>query len=185
MNTAFTSGTRSLPSNTIAKPKGKLKAIITRSGLVLDGPSVPMPPLFVNLEEDKRVEETLTDPEHADLGASINLMPLSVWKNLGLPELISTQMTLKLANREICTPVEIARDVFVPVGKFTFPADFVIVNYESDPREEFKAYLASNSFHLGNDDLVDYSLEEFIDELTLITFPPGNDDLPVDAKSDL
>ncbi|GJW76305.1 reverse transcriptase domain-containing protein [Tanacetum coccineum] len=70
----------------------------------------------------------------ADLGASINLMPLSVWKELGLPELISTQMTLELANRDICTPKGIARDVFVPVGKFTFPADFVIVDYESDPR---------------------------------------------------
>nr|GEZ69266.1 reverse transcriptase domain-containing protein [Tanacetum cinerariifolium] len=70
----------------------------------------------------------------ADLGASINLMPLSVWKKLGLPELISTRMTLELANRAICTPVGIARDVFVPVGKFTFPADFVIVDYESDPR---------------------------------------------------
>nr|GEV09877.1 reverse transcriptase domain-containing protein [Tanacetum cinerariifolium] len=70
----------------------------------------------------------------ANLGASINLMPLSVWKKLGLPELISTRMTLKLANRAICTPIEIARDVFVPVGKFTFSADFVIVDYESDPR---------------------------------------------------
>ncbi|GKB70159.1 reverse transcriptase domain-containing protein, partial [Tanacetum coccineum] len=70
----------------------------------------------------------------SDLGASINLMPLSVWKKLGLPKLISTQMTLELANRDICTPKGIARDVFVPVGKFTFPADFVIVDYESDPR---------------------------------------------------
>ncbi|GJX81569.1 reverse transcriptase domain-containing protein [Tanacetum coccineum] len=61
-------------------------------------------------------------------------MPLSVWKKLGLPELISTQMTLELANRDICTPKGIARDVFVPVGKFTFPVDFVIVDYESDPR---------------------------------------------------
>ncbi|GKF56049.1 reverse transcriptase domain-containing protein [Tanacetum coccineum] len=43
-------------------------------------------------------------------------------------------MTLELANREICTPVRIARDVFVPVGRFTFPADFVIIDYESDPR---------------------------------------------------
>ncbi|GJT38266.1 reverse transcriptase domain-containing protein [Tanacetum coccineum] len=43
-------------------------------------------------------------------------------------------MTLELANRTICTPAGIARDVFVPVGKFTFPADFVIVDYESDPR---------------------------------------------------
>nr|GEU97297.1 hypothetical protein [Tanacetum cinerariifolium] len=70
----------------------------------------------------------------ADLGASINLMPLSVWKKLGLPELIFTRITLKLANQEICTPVGIARDVIVSVSKFTFPADFVIVDYESDPR---------------------------------------------------
>nr|GEZ36673.1 hypothetical protein [Tanacetum cinerariifolium] len=53
---------------------------------------------------------------------------------LGLLELISTHMTLELANRAICTPTGIARDVFIPVGKFTFPADFVIVDYESDPR---------------------------------------------------
>ncbi|GJT91546.1 reverse transcriptase domain-containing protein [Tanacetum coccineum] len=70
----------------------------------------------------------------ADLGASINLMPLSMWRKLGSPEHISTQITLELANRDICTLKGIARDVFVPVGKFTFPADFVIVDYESDPR---------------------------------------------------
>nr|GEX58513.1 hypothetical protein [Tanacetum cinerariifolium] len=70
----------------------------------------------------------------ADLGASINLMPLFVWKELGLLELILTRMTLGLANRAICTLAEIARDVFVPVSKFTFPADFVVVDYESDPR---------------------------------------------------
>ncbi|GKC01281.1 hypothetical protein Tco_0987417, partial [Tanacetum coccineum] len=43
---------------------GELKAITTRSGLVLDGPTVPMPPPFINPEEDERVEETLTDPEY-------------------------------------------------------------------------------------------------------------------------
>ncbi|GKB46704.1 reverse transcriptase domain-containing protein [Tanacetum coccineum] len=267
----------------------------------------------------------------ADLGASINLMPLSVWKKLGLPELISTRMTLELANRAICTPAGIARDVFVPVGKFTFPADFVIVDYESDPRvplilgrpflrtaralidvhgeemilrdgdkrlilnmrhdtssysnkpkkesinmidiynvshedyledlfanekitnhlsgnptlisdpivsssptltsleesdliwEEFEAYLASDSLLPGSDDTdfdperdlrlieellnndpssplllshnplsgsttsssPDHLLEEFADELALITFPPRNDDLPFDIESDL
>ncbi|GJS20707.1 reverse transcriptase domain-containing protein, partial [Tanacetum coccineum] len=252
----------------------------------------------------------------ADLGASINLMPLSVWKKLGLPELISTRMTLELANREIYTLAGIARDVFVPVGKFTFLADFVIVNYESDPQvplilgrpflrtacalidihreemilrdddkriilnmrhdtssyfnnpkkesinvidiynvsheayledlfanekatnhqsgnptfsshtdltspevinllssnptpisepmtkssssptitsfeeseliwEEFEAYLASDSFPPGNDDPVDLLLEEFADELALITFLSGNYDLPFDIESDL
>ncbi|GJT34151.1 hypothetical protein Tco_0924570 [Tanacetum coccineum] len=66
MNTASSSGTGSLPSNTVANPKGELKAITTRSGLVLDEPSVPMPPPFINPEEDERVEETFTDPEHGE-----------------------------------------------------------------------------------------------------------------------
>nr|GEU90626.1 reverse transcriptase domain-containing protein [Tanacetum cinerariifolium] len=72
-----------------------------------------------------------------NLGASINLMPLTVFKKLGLPELISTHMTLELANRAICTLAGIARDVFIPVGKFTFPDNFIIVDYESDPRVPF------------------------------------------------
>ncbi|GJR58625.1 reverse transcriptase domain-containing protein [Tanacetum coccineum] len=63
MNTASTSGSGSLPSNTVANPRGELKAITTRSGLVLDGPSVSMPPLFINPKEDERAEETLTDSE--------------------------------------------------------------------------------------------------------------------------
>ncbi|GKB62970.1 reverse transcriptase domain-containing protein, partial [Tanacetum coccineum] len=88
----------------------------------------------VNVAAEINADYELKCKALADLGASINLMPLSVWKNLGLPELISTRMALELANRAICTPAGIARDVFVPVGKFTFPADFVIVDYESDPR---------------------------------------------------
>nr|GEX84161.1 hypothetical protein [Tanacetum cinerariifolium] len=218
INTASTSGSGSLPGNTIANPKGELKAITTRSGLVTNGPIVPNPPKSVNLEVDECVEKTYTDPDLteytikvppppvqkpkpsalvlmlkyqkmlkallsnkkklqklantplnencsavilkklpeklgdpgkflipygfselkckalADLEASINLMPLSVWKKLGLPDLIPTRMTLELANGAICTPYGIARDVFVPVGKFNFPADFVVVDYESDPK---------------------------------------------------
>nr|GEX41680.1 reverse transcriptase domain-containing protein [Tanacetum cinerariifolium] len=183
----------------------------------------------------------------ADLGASINLMPLSVWKNLGLPELISIRMTLELANRVIYTSAGIARDVFVSVGKFTFLADFVIVDYESDPRvpfilgrpflrtahalinvhEEEMILQSINMINIYNDSCEDYLedlfatnnvsgnptfsshtdltspkvinplsgnttssspdhlLEDFIDEITLITFPLGNDDLPFDIKSDL
>nr|GEX53576.1 hypothetical protein [Tanacetum cinerariifolium] len=222
MNTASALGSRTLPGNTIANPKGKLKAITTRSRLVTEGPTVPNPPKPVNPEEDECVEERYMDPDHAeynikvpppppvqkpktpiqkkddiqiqkfwnmfkqlhlnitlaealvlkpkyqkmlkallsnkeklqklantplnencsavilkklpeklrdpgkflipckalaDLGASINLMPLSVWKKLGLPDLIPTQMTLELANHAICTPDGIARGVFVPVGE--------------------------------------------------------------------
>ncbi|GKD03228.1 reverse transcriptase domain-containing protein, partial [Tanacetum coccineum] len=70
----------------------------------------------------------------ADLGASINLMPLSIWKKLSLPELTPTQMILELADRSTTRPTGIAEDVFVRVGKFHFPADFVVVDYVVDPR---------------------------------------------------
>ncbi|GKB92286.1 hypothetical protein Tco_0964558 [Tanacetum coccineum] len=234
MNTASTSGLGSLPSNTIANPKGELKPITTRSGLVLDGPFVPMPPPFINPEEDERVEETLTDSDQAEY--TIKVPPPLVQKakppsqrnyvvhqrdprhphipypsrmnqekqkekdevqihkfwqmfkqlhlNISLADalililkyqkmlkslLSNKEKLLELANtplNENCSAVilkklpeklgdpgkflipcgfselkckaladlGIARDVFVPVGKFTFPADFVIVDYESDPR---------------------------------------------------
>ncbi|GKD76685.1 reverse transcriptase domain-containing protein [Tanacetum coccineum] len=70
----------------------------------------------------------------ADLCASINLMPFSLWKNLNLPNLISTCMTLELADRSISRPIGIANDVSVKVGVFQFPADFVVVDFEPDPR---------------------------------------------------
>ncbi|GJU90590.1 reverse transcriptase domain-containing protein [Tanacetum coccineum] len=70
----------------------------------------------------------------ADLGASINLMPLSIWKKLSLPELTPTRMTLELADRSITYPKGLAEDVFVKVGKFHFPTDFVVVDFEADPR---------------------------------------------------
>ncbi|GKE86140.1 reverse transcriptase domain-containing protein, partial [Tanacetum coccineum] len=235
MNTASTSGTGSLPSNTVVNPKGELKAITTRTGLVLDGPSVPMPPLFINPEEGKRVEETLTDPEHGKFTIKVppplvqKAKPLlqrnyvvhqrdprhphipypsrmnqekqkekdevqihKFWQmfkqlhiNISLADalilipkyqkmlkslLSNKEKLIELANtplNENCSAVilkklpeklgdhgkflipygfselkckaladlvGIARDVFVLVGKFTFPTDFVIVDYESDPR---------------------------------------------------
>ncbi|GKF67906.1 reverse transcriptase domain-containing protein, partial [Tanacetum coccineum] len=70
----------------------------------------------------------------ADLGASINLMPLSIWKKLSLVELTPTQTILELADRSNTRPTDIAEDIFVRVGKFHFPADFVVINYVVDPR---------------------------------------------------
>ncbi|GJR41716.1 reverse transcriptase domain-containing protein [Tanacetum coccineum] len=262
-NTASTSGSGSLPSNTIANPKGNLKAITTRSGVSYNGPQIsslpkekenepevtkdtvqpsteniqppvvqandqigepvvasktkptlPYPlranqeklgekdnllaskfmeifrnlhlelsfmdallhmpkfaPMFRKLlnDKDKMIEltktpvnencsavilkkfpEKLGDPGRflipcdfpemneclalADLGASINLMPLSIWKELSLPALTKTRMILELADRTISTPTGIAEDVFVKVGTFFFPADFVVVDYVADPR---------------------------------------------------
>nr|GEY76518.1 reverse transcriptase domain-containing protein [Tanacetum cinerariifolium] len=70
----------------------------------------------------------------ADLGASINLMPLSIWKNLKLPTLNDTKMVLELADRTISKPKGVAENVFVKVGKFYFPADFVVLDFIADPR---------------------------------------------------
>nr|GEV68614.1 reverse transcriptase domain-containing protein [Tanacetum cinerariifolium] len=69
----------------------------------------------------------------ADLSASINLMPLSIRKNLSLSELTPTRMTLKLADRSITRPKGVTEDVFVKVGKFHFPSDIVVVDFEADP----------------------------------------------------
>nr|GEY24893.1 reverse transcriptase domain-containing protein [Tanacetum cinerariifolium] len=161
-------GSGSLPSNTVANPKGKLKAINTQSGLVIDGPTIPTPPLFINPEEDERAEESLTDPNLSKYTIKVP-PPLVKNTSLCLPDLISTCMTLKLANRAICTPAGIARDVFVPVGKFTFPADFVIVDYESDPRVPL---ILGRSFLRTARALIDVHGEEMIlhdgdDRLTL------------------
>nr|GEX42770.1 reverse transcriptase domain-containing protein, chloroplastic [Tanacetum cinerariifolium] len=217
MNTASTSGSGSLPSNTIANPKGELKAITTQSGLVFYRPTVPTPSPFINPEVGERVKETLTDPDLseytikvplppvqkykppelkckalANLGVSINLMPLSVWKKLCLPELISTRMTLEQANRAICTPAGIARDVFISIGKLIFPADFVIVDYESDPRDIYSTLKDSiDQSNLANptDNFVDSMPEMFTDEHALnYSSPPifdeyDDDFLEVDSDA--
>nr|GEW98380.1 hypothetical protein [Tanacetum cinerariifolium] len=70
----------------------------------------------------------------ADLGASINLMPFYVWKRLSLPDLTPTCMTLELADHSISRPVGIAEDVYVKVGLFHFPVDFVVVDFDADPQ---------------------------------------------------
>nr|GFA41543.1 reverse transcriptase domain-containing protein [Tanacetum cinerariifolium] len=70
----------------------------------------------------------------ADLGASINLMPLSMWNKLYLPDLYPTCMTPELTDRSISCPFGVAKDVFVKVGTFHFPTDFVVVDFDADPR---------------------------------------------------
>nr|GEY98050.1 DNA-directed DNA polymerase [Tanacetum cinerariifolium] len=81
--------------------------------------------------EFSRMDECLA---FADLGASINLMPLSVWKELALLELTPTCMTLELADHSVSKPIGISKDVSVKVGMFHFPADFMVVDFDPDPR---------------------------------------------------
>nr|GEY32499.1 hypothetical protein [Tanacetum cinerariifolium] len=92
-----------LLSDTSPNPRGEIKAITTQSDIVLAGPSIPPPPLSSSKEK------------------------------LMLPKLVPTRMTLELANRSVAYPVDIAKDVFVLVGMFTFPTDFVVIDYDVDP----------------------------------------------------
>ncbi|GKB67036.1 reverse transcriptase domain-containing protein [Tanacetum coccineum] len=85
----------------------------------------------------KKLPENASYLALADLGASINLMPfmpLSIWKKLQLSGLTETKMVLELADRTISKPTGVAENVFVKVGKFYFPADFVVLDFIADPR---------------------------------------------------
>ncbi|GKE39080.1 putative reverse transcriptase domain-containing protein [Tanacetum coccineum] len=67
-----------------------------------------------------------------DLGASVSVMPLSTYLNLGLGELAHTKLTVKLAYRTVKYPNEIAKNVLVGIGKFVFPVDFIILDMPED-----------------------------------------------------
>ncbi|GJX15159.1 hypothetical protein Tco_0206917 [Tanacetum coccineum] len=64
----------------------------------------------------------------ADLGASVSVMPLSTYLNLGLGELAHTKLTVELADKTVKYPKGIAKNVLVGIGKFVFPVDFIILD---------------------------------------------------------
>nr|GEU42217.1 reverse transcriptase domain-containing protein [Tanacetum cinerariifolium] len=109
----------------------------------------------------------------ADLGASINLMPLFVLEGLSLPKLTPTCMTLELADRSVSKPIGIAKDVSVKVGVFHFPADFVVVDFEPDPRVPLilrRCFLKTDraliDVHKANKiDVIDMACEEYSQEV--------------------
>nr|GEW18975.1 reverse transcriptase domain-containing protein [Tanacetum cinerariifolium] len=94
-------------------------------------PKASIPYLSRRNDERNRMAECLA---LADLGASINLMPFSVWKRLSLPDLTPTCITLELADRSISRPFGVEKDVYVKVGSFYFLADFVVLDFDADPR---------------------------------------------------
>ncbi|RDY05964.1 hypothetical protein CR513_10128, partial [Mucuna pruriens] len=65
-----------------------------------------------------------------DLGASINVMPTSIYKSLNLCDLEPTRMTIKLANRSVVQPLGILEDVLVQVNELIFPVDFYVLDME-------------------------------------------------------
>nr|GEV10140.1 reverse transcriptase domain-containing protein [Tanacetum cinerariifolium] len=128
----------------------------------------------------------------ADLGASINLMPLSVWKGLSLPKLTLTCMTLELADRSVSKPIGIAKDVSVKVGVFHFPAEFVVVDFEPDPRVPLilRRYSANYDQMTANKiDVTDMACEEYSQEVlgfsdvTASVSPTPSDDPIVSTTS--
>ncbi|GKB05297.1 reverse transcriptase domain-containing protein [Tanacetum coccineum] len=70
----------------------------------------------------------------ADLGASINLMPYSLYAKISLETLKPTKISVRLADKSFQYPVRIVENMLVEVGKFTFPADFVILEMEEDSK---------------------------------------------------
>ncbi|GKA59544.1 hypothetical protein Tco_0758857 [Tanacetum coccineum] len=68
----------------------------------------------------------------ADLGASVSVMPLSTYLNLGLGELAHTKLTVELVDRTVKYPKGIAKKVLVGIGKFVFPVDFIILDMPED-----------------------------------------------------
>nr|GFB84547.1 reverse transcriptase domain-containing protein [Tanacetum cinerariifolium] len=118
----------SLPNNTIPNPKGEAKAITTRSGMSYKEP--PIPPTGVNQQEPVEVT-TDTEPQNSD---DIHPPTVQAEKKLRLPTLNDTKIVLELADRTISKPTGVAENFFVKVGKFYFPADFVILDFVADPR---------------------------------------------------
>nr|GEZ39101.1 DNA-directed DNA polymerase [Tanacetum cinerariifolium] len=107
----------------------------------------------------------------ADLGASINLMSLSIWKKLKLPTLNDTKMVLELSDRTISKPTGVVENVFVKVGKFYFPADFVVLDFIADPRvplilgRPFLSTAHALIDSLNKVDLIDATCEEYSQEV--------------------
>nr|GEV16767.1 reverse transcriptase domain-containing protein [Tanacetum cinerariifolium] len=95
----------------------------------------------------------------ADLGASINLMPLSVWNKLSLLKLTLTLMTLELADRSISRPISVAEDVYVKVGKFHFPA----ITFNLDKTLRYSANY--NDITANRIDVIDMACEEYSQEV--------------------
>ncbi|XP_050897251.1 uncharacterized protein LOC127104081 [Lathyrus oleraceus] len=67
-----------------------------------------------------------------NLGASVSLMPLSIYKKLGISTIQDTRMTLQFVDRSIRRPYGIVKDVLVKIDKFVFPVDFVILEIPED-----------------------------------------------------
>ncbi|GJV33150.1 hypothetical protein Tco_1393550 [Tanacetum coccineum] len=123
-NQASTSGT--LPSNTIPNPKGEMKAITTRSGVAYEGPSIP-----TNPSPKKFPGMNVIVTPWTILARALKFYAPLPFGKLSLSGTTLTRRTLELADRSITHPKGVVEDVFVKVGSFHFPTDFVVVDFRS------------------------------------------------------
>nr|GFB97979.1 hypothetical protein [Tanacetum cinerariifolium] len=86
-------------------------------------------------------------------------------EKLGDPELTPTRMTLELVDRSITRPKGVAEDVFIKVGKFHFPTDFVVVDFKADPRVPLI---------LGRVDVIDVTYEDVVQDVLDFQYNPKN-----------
>ncbi|GJT92968.1 reverse transcriptase domain-containing protein [Tanacetum coccineum] len=126
----------------------------------------------------------------ADLGASINLMPLSIWKKLSLPDLTPTRMTLELADRSITYPKGLAEDVFVKQSwEFQFPTDFCYcrlrkITLRVDNKavtfnlDQTTRYSSTNDKSVNRIDIIDAVCEEYAPELLGFSNSSGDNPTP-------
>nr|GEX44989.1 hypothetical protein [Tanacetum cinerariifolium] len=108
-----------LPGNTVTNPKENLKGITTRSGVAYQGPTTPTPSKVAK----QRTEVT------KDQAKTLNPQNRTEFKPVGIAKDVKVKV-----DRTESKPVGIAKDVKVKVGMFHFPADFVVVDFEPDPR---------------------------------------------------
>nr|GEU42945.1 reverse transcriptase domain-containing protein [Tanacetum cinerariifolium]GEU42999.1 reverse transcriptase domain-containing protein [Tanacetum cinerariifolium] len=120
-------GLGTLPSNTITNPKEDLKGITTRSDVAYQGPIISTPSKVVK-------QGTEVTKDQVQTPSSQSTAPVQPSEGLSLLELTPTCMTLELADRLVSKPIDITKDVLVKVGVFYFPADFVVIDFETDPR---------------------------------------------------
>nr|GEV21604.1 hypothetical protein [Tanacetum cinerariifolium] len=115
----------------------------------------------------------------ADLSASINLIPFFMWKILSLPDLTPTYMTIELFDHSISHLVGVAEDIYIKVGSFHFLTDFVVVDFDNDPRVPL---ILGRSFLKTERALIDVFKEAFMNDGPSLPPPKQGNYLPEVCK---
>nr|GEV96862.1 reverse transcriptase domain-containing protein [Tanacetum cinerariifolium] len=168
MNTASSSGSRTLPlKRETEETKDMVHPANNRSTEDLQPPVVKTESPILNFE-----------PVVAPI-----IEPVASPNKLSLPDLSPMCMTLELIDRSISRPVRVAKDVFVKVGTFHFPADFVVVDFDADPRAPL---ILGRSFLKTRRDLIDVfeEVNAFLDLEDDLTSPKV-DQSYVDTEGDI